>query len=589
MNNGFLALSDFEDLVRSNPRVEEVELSNYGEILLNPDLLGILEYAYEHGVALTADTGVNFNSVSDVLLEGLVRYRLRKMTCSIDGASDQTYRLYRSKGDFSAVIANIRKLNALKSAYRSEFPRLVWQFVVFGHNEHEISRARSLAHSLDMTFRLKLAWDPDFSPVRDRAALRREVGAADREEYRERFGADYAQSICHELWHSPQIDWDGKVLGCCRNFWGDFGANAFTDGLKAAVNSPDMRHARQMLLGKRPPRDGIPCTTCSMYIDRRAEGRWLTKGEIAEARGPAVLGAWRPGEKVRKSLPYRMAKYIYRLARPRLSPGPRLTSLTHALQIPLASDEQTGWKPYGIFSGSTRGLRTLSCHASVLTEGSCPHPPHRHDDEEILMVLAGEVDLLLPDVRSRDGSERTRLRPGQFVYYPANFAHTLQTTSEAPADYLMFRWSARSKRGRSPLPHRLFSPLDPEPRSEEQVQGFSTRLVFEGSTEYLHKLQCHASTLSAGQGYDTHIDKYDVAIAVLEGEVETLGERVVPHGVIMYAAGEPHGMYNPGRTTARYLVFEFHHRRGSLVTRLRGSSVGRLLLRGGCHLRLVRW
>ncbi len=28
-----------------------------------------------------------------------------------------------------------------------------------------------------------------------------------------------------------------KVLGCCRNFWGDFGGNAFTDGLVSSLNN----------------------------------------------------------------------------------------------------------------------------------------------------------------------------------------------------------------------------------------------------------------------------------------------------------------------------------------------------------------
>ena len=78
------------------------------------------------------------------------------------------------------------------------------------------------------------------------------------------------------------------------------------------------------------------------------------------------------------------------------------------------------------------------------------------------------------------------------------------------------------------------------------------------ANELLAEAHCHASTLPAGEGYRPHIDHYDVAIVVLEGEVETLGERVGPHGVIFYAAGEPHGMRNPGQTVARYVVFEFH-------------------------------
>ncbi len=86
------------------------------------------------------------------------------------------------------------------------------------------------------------------------------------------------------------------------------------------------------------------------------------------------------------------------------------------------------------------------------------------------------------------------------------------------------------------------------------------RVLFEGSTPNLRKLHCHLSTLSAGSGYDAHVDAHDVAIIVLEGEVESLGQRVTPHGVLFYPGGEPHDMHNPGTTDAKYVVFEFHGR-----------------------------
>ena len=43
-----------------------------------------------------------------------------------------------------------------------------------------------------------------------------------------------------------------------------------------------------------------------------------------------------------------------------------------------------------------------------------------------------------------------------------------------------------------------------------------------------------------GAGYDPHVDANDMVIIVLEGEIETLGERVAPHGVVIYPTGEPH-------------------------------------------------
>ena len=67
--------------------------------------------------------------------------------------------------------------------------------------------------------------------------------------------------LCHGLWDLPQVNWDGKMLGCCVNYWGDFGGNVFRDGLLATINGDKMRYARDMLLGHRSARDDIPCAT----------------------------------------------------------------------------------------------------------------------------------------------------------------------------------------------------------------------------------------------------------------------------------------------------------------------------------------
>jgi len=45
IGSGFLEFENFRELLDDNPRVELVEISNYGEVFLNPHLLRILEYA----------------------------------------------------------------------------------------------------------------------------------------------------------------------------------------------------------------------------------------------------------------------------------------------------------------------------------------------------------------------------------------------------------------------------------------------------------------------------------------------------------------------------------------------------------------
>jgi MoaA/NifB/PqqE/SkfB family radical SAM enzyme len=279
IGSGFLKFEDFRELLESNSALRQVEISNYGEVFLNPQLLPILEYAHQKGVAISIGNGANLNHVKDEVLEGLVKYRVRVMTCSIDGATPETYRKYRVRGNFDQVIRNIETINFHKRRHQSALPRLEWQFVVFGHNEHEISIAREMAAKLGMEFRTKLTWDAKFSPIRDAEFVRVQTGrrSITREEYEQEYGEKFASEICHQLWDDPQINWDGKVIGCCRNFWGDFGGNAFADGLMDSINNEKMIYAREMLSGRMPPRDDIPCSTCEIYIARRSRSNFIDR------------------------------------------------------------------------------------------------------------------------------------------------------------------------------------------------------------------------------------------------------------------------------------------------------------------------
>ncbi len=581
IGTGFLKFEDFKKLVDDNPFLSRIELSNWGEIFLNKDLVEILAYAYKRDVALTVYNGANLNHVTDEVLEALVKYRLRVLSCSLDGASQETYSQYRMNGNFDTVIENIKKINRYKSRYRSPFPVLEWQFVAFGHNEHEIAKARRMAADLDMQFDFKLSWDDlygrPFSPVRDKDLVRREsgLGVATREEYRQMYGGEFVERrCCAEIFQRPQINFDGRVLGCSINYWGDFG-NVFQDGLQKVLNNEAINYARKMLKGQVPARDGIPCSTCKVYARMKEEGSWVTDKEteqpyirgrryvMLENKVLGVKGTMVVAEAlVKVRHPVRTARELggrwSRLWRLRTGKG-TIGSGVSALKIPLEPDPEKGWKPYSLVRGNTAFTDYFSFHCSVLKPGHCPHPPHQHQDEEILIMLAGEAELLLPGEEAEEGRQKVMLRAGQFVYYPTGFAHTLVPRGEVPANYLMFKWYGRRRstpeedilgHGRYDL-GELFASIFSE-------KGFRTRRVFEGPTRYLKKLHCHVSVLMPGAGYAPHADQYDVALVVLEGCVETLGQWVEPYGVVFYKAGEPHGIHNPGNEPARYLVFEFH-------------------------------
>lgn len=275
-----LSEASFRSFLEKNPFVRHVELSNNGEMFLNTELVAILRCAKEKGIRLTANNGVNFNSPGPTLLKALVEYGFFSLTISLDGASEETYGQYRRNGRFQRVIENIRTLNTLKKEAGAVFPLLVWQFVVFGHNEHEMETAKAMASELGMAIRFKLQWESRFSPVKDLEKVRSVLQAATREEYQAATGTNYMQGTCRQLWKSPVVHPDGKMLGCCKNSWEPFDGNVFTSDLPTVLAAPRITYAREMLQGKKPSRDDIPCSRCDVYQSMQTTQRFLAPEDV---------------------------------------------------------------------------------------------------------------------------------------------------------------------------------------------------------------------------------------------------------------------------------------------------------------------
>jgi MoaA/NifB/PqqE/SkfB family radical SAM enzyme len=308
---GFLTVANFEKFLREHPWVSDVELSNWGEVFLNPDLEEILRLGRERRVTLRIDNGANLDRASDRVLEAVVKYKLSSLSVSIDGASQQVYATYRVRGDFDRVISHVRRIVALKKQHRSRLPLLRWQFVAFGHNQHEIPKAREMARDLGMEFHVKLSWDdlytPAFSPVSDRKSIEKEtgLGVADRQEYEEIFGRSYIAATCHQLWLRPRINYDGRLLGCSINHWDDFG-NVFADGMEASLHSERMRSTKEALMGYREMDEASPCRRCQVYRSMRRNGAWVRPEDLTPATSGNGLTRW-------ASAPARVARRYARL------------------------------------------------------------------------------------------------------------------------------------------------------------------------------------------------------------------------------------------------------------------------------------
>lgn len=261
IQEGCMKFEQFWKFINDNPQIDEIELSNWGEIFLNPDIIQILELAHLRGVVLTCGNGTNFNTVKEEILEALVVYQFKYLNISIDGASQDTYVKYRINGNFEQVISNIKKLNYYKSIYSSPFPKLSWQFIIFGHNEHEIPLVQSMCDEFGMVFNPKMNHS-SFSPIINAERIKELTGLnyASRIEYEEINKKEYKHP-CYQCLHSPQINWNGDVLGCCVNKWNGLG-NIFQQPLQQILEGKAYQSMLNLLLGLSNDASETPCEKC---------------------------------------------------------------------------------------------------------------------------------------------------------------------------------------------------------------------------------------------------------------------------------------------------------------------------------------
>jgi mannose-6-phosphate isomerase-like protein (cupin superfamily) len=213
---------------------------------------------------------------------------------------------------------------------------------------------------------------------------------------------------------------------------------------------------------------------------------------------------------------------------------------------------------FHIADGPTPELRSMEIHYSVLNVGQTPHTPHVHKEEEILIIVSGEAELIVEDAKGSNKLERHPVKPGDFIYYPAYWRHTLENTSKEEVVYLMFKWDSEYSDSTDSLESVLVNSSATVETIGRNTKDFEANILLEGKTSYLRKLHSHASVVQPGGGYDPHADSYDVAILLLEGEVVTLNETVNAPAFIYYAGGVKHGLRGSGDKPAKYIVFEFH-------------------------------
>lgn len=269
---GMIRLAEYERLLDEiAPWALEVNLHNWGEPLLNPDVFAIVAATRERGVSTNLSS--NLNALGEDRAEDVVRSGLDYLVVSIDGATPDEYARYRVRGDLRKVLRNLRAIVAAKRGLRSRTPIIEWQFLVMRHNEHQTALVRRMAREIGVdAVRFTSAGLP-FEEFGDRE-LAEAWMPADRAYWDLNplllgGGRDYLRDArCFYLYRSMTVNPGGGVAPCCVLYdeAEDFG-NIAAEGLDAVWNNARYRAARALFAGTAGGSGvaGTACAGCALF------------------------------------------------------------------------------------------------------------------------------------------------------------------------------------------------------------------------------------------------------------------------------------------------------------------------------------
>jgi XRE family transcriptional regulator, regulator of sulfur utilization len=87
------------------------------------------------------------------------------------------------------------------------------------------------------------------------------------------------------------------------------------------------------------------------------------------------------------------------------------------------------------FQAPTATLDELECHVTTLNPGETPHAPHKHPDEELIIIKEGTVESLV-------NGETKRVGPGSVIFQASNQLHSIRNVGQTPATYHVIKWNS---------------------------------------------------------------------------------------------------------------------------------------------------
>lgn len=185
-----------------------------GEPFMNRDIFHMIRYASEKKIFTIISTNGQF--LDKKINQKIIESGLNRLIISIDGADQATFQKYRVGGDLNRVLEGSKNLSEHKRITRQRNPEIIFQFLVFKHNEDQIESIKKLGKisGADRVW-IKSAQIINAQTAIDTIPLNSNYSRYTIDEEGKIIIKSRLRNHCKRLWRTTVITTDGCVIPCC--------------------------------------------------------------------------------------------------------------------------------------------------------------------------------------------------------------------------------------------------------------------------------------------------------------------------------------------------------------------------------------
>jgi len=245
---GFMSFDLYKKVVQEalDNNVKIIRLSVFGEPLLHPNFIDMINYAERRGMSI--DFFSNASLLDSKKSRELLKTKIKNYIFSFEGATKQTYEKVMKGGNFERSIKNIEEFLRIRKELKSKAFVTIYSLYM-SETSNEINKLIEM-------------WKNKVDAI----GISKTIDYAGKVEKRFDQSLHKRRFPCVSLWDNPVILWNGDVTVCCVDFEGELVVgNIKNQSLKKIWRGSEIGNLRKIHINRDFRKIPI-CYKCNSYL-----------------------------------------------------------------------------------------------------------------------------------------------------------------------------------------------------------------------------------------------------------------------------------------------------------------------------------